>query len=384
MPLTAADIKKAEPRDKLYELPDSEGLVLRVTPAGTRSWCVYYWESGRKRRKTVGRLPAVTLKDARQLRDRLKARTGRTGSLTVAAFADEYLERWAYPMKRSAHLDERMLRRDVLPVIGDRPIELLTRRECVEVLNRIQDRGAHNQAARTKALLGRMLKFAVERDIRPDNPAREIVLRQGPPRDRVLDQAELVAWWGELQRAEVPKLVRLALSLQLATGQRLGEVLTIDARPLRDLDLGNAVWTIPAAKAKNGITHTVPLTRWAQSIIEAAMPGAGRRLLPVTADTVREHMRALVARLEMERATPHDLRRTVATWLGSLGYDRNIQDRILNHKDQSVGGIYDRYSYDAEKRAALQAWADAFAAMTEHGTKTAPRTNTENGARGPR
>jgi integrase len=58
-----------------------------------------------------------------------------------------------------------------------------------------------------------------------------------------------------------------------------------------------------------------------------------------------------------DRPTVHDIRRTVGTMLGKLGFNRLVQDKVLNHKDRGVGGIYDRHSYDREKRAALEAWA---------------------------
>ena len=58
----------------------------------------------------------------------------------------------------------------------------------------------------------------------------------------------------------------------------------------------------------------------------------------------------------LPRTTPHDLRRTAATIISELGFNRLVVDKILNHKDRTVVGIYDRHTYDTEKRQALEAW----------------------------
>jgi len=262
---------------------------------------------------------------------------------------------WAYPYKRSADQDQRILAHDVLPALGERPVARVNRRDCTDVVARIHARGAPDMAARAYALLRRVLEHAVERGLRDDNPARRIPVRQSPARDRVLGRSELATWWRTLHDGATPQSTVLALSLQLATGQRLGEVLGIAPG---DLDLSDRLWTIPRRKAKNGVTHTVPLTDWALAVITRARElwPHSTRLIRTSDDTIRAHMRAVIARAELERATPHDLRRTVATELAALGFSRTIQDRILNHKDASVSAVYDRWTYDAEKREALQAW----------------------------
>jgi len=364
VPLTAAAIKQAAPRASAYELNDSDGLVLRVLPSGTRSWCVYYWERGRKRRATVGRYPDVGLKVARAERDQVKARAAGADAIQMEAFAAEYLATTA-AQKRSTEQDARILHKDIIPVLGDRPVVQITRRECTAVIDRVQQRCASEMAARTHAVLRRLLQVAVERGIREDNPASRMGVRQGEPRDRVLGTAELADWWPRVL-SDAPPAPRLALALVLATGQRLGEVLALEPR---EIDRVDQLWLMPAAKAKNGHAHTVPLTEWATGLIFEARslwPGS-QYVIPVSADTVRTHMHATVAAAEIDRATPHDLRRTVATWLGRLGYNRTVQDKVLNHVDQSVGAIYDRYAYLDEKRAALEAWAERFRQITGGG-----------------
>jgi integrase len=165
----------------------------------------------------------------------------------------------------------------------------------------------------------------------------------------------------------MPDAPRLALTLVLATGQRLGEML--DMAP-EDLELMDGTWIIPADKAKNGYSHTVPLTGWALKIVEEArrLHPDSDRVFPVSADTVRTYMRQAVQAAKLPRTVPHDIRRSVATHLGRLGHNRQVQDKILNHVDRSVGAIYEQYTYDREKRAALEDWAAEFERITSEAT----------------
>lgn len=366
MTLTTDVIREAEPKLHEYALRDGEGLALRVLPSGTKVWSVYYWERGRKRNKSPGRWPDMGIRAARAERDRIKALAAGANAITLEAFAEEYITSWAQPNKDSWREDRRMIDKDIIPELGDRPIVQITRRDCTRVVDRVQKRGAPDMTARTHACLRRLLQYAVDRGIRDDNPASRMGVRQSDARDRVLGSEELVAWWRSLQAEEIPPGPRIALSLVLATGQRPGEVLTMEPK---DIDRIDQLWNIPREKAKNNHAHVVPLTDWAQALIDEArgLWPTARYVIPIAASTMRDWMRASVKAAEIDRATPHDLRRTVATWLGRLGYTGTVQDKVLNHVDQSVGGIYDRYEYLTEKREALEAWRARFREITQRG-----------------
>lgn len=366
MSLTAAQIRSATPQAVPYELTDGGGLVVRVWPSGTKTWCLYHRDHGRSRRVTIGRFPAVGPEWARKERRRLLALAAGADDLTLRSFTPIYIERWAKPEKRSWRYDQQLLERHVLdtkvvprgrrrPVpIGDRPLAQLTRAECAQVTDQIIDRGAPDMAARVHACLRRVLQFAVEREVIDANPAARMGRRQRRPRDRVLGAQEIADWWPHVV-ARVPPAPRIALGLVLATCQRLDEVLRAEAREIDRID---RIWTVPGTKAKNGITHVVPLAPQALALVDEACarwPDSAC-LVPCAADTVRGWMARTVEAAGLDRATPHDLRRTGATELGGLGYDRTVQDKILNHKDRSTSGIYDRYLYLDERRAALEAW----------------------------
>jgi integrase len=398
-------IAALRPKTERYERWEGNGFGIRVSPKGGKAWIWVYHFSGRPRRMTLGTYSPgsrdhlgladarVRLAEAKKLLasgidpGAVKAeqqKAERTAE-TVAELAEAYLDKWARPRKRSAAEDERILRKDVIPAWGKRKAKDIARRDVIALLDAIVDRGSPISANRTLACIRRMFGWALSRDIIPASPC---VAVKAPAkenrRDRVLSADEIAALWRALDRAapsrsrskrdagdlEMSPVIRLALKFQLVTAQRKGEV--IDAE-WADFDLDGRVWTIPAAKAKNGMPHRVPLSPLALALlreIKAATgarpePGSPRWLfpsprkdLPLTRPAVDHAMRNNREKLGTADITPHDLRRTAASHMTSIGISRLVVSKILNHAEPGVTAVYDRHSYDAEKRAALEAWGE--------------------------
>jgi len=363
--LTARKIEQLAPRERTFEISDSIGLALRVTPRGTKAWRCWWTEAGCLRRRTIGRWPEMSAPAARAERDRLRA--AMSGGTTFAAFAELYLAQYARPYKRSAEFDARLLRRHVIPEIGHRPLVALTRFECAEVLDVIRLRGSRDMASRVRSVLRKVLYFAVERGALTVNPAARLHAPQSPARDRVLTADEIAAWFAALEAS--PPAPRRALLLQLLTAARLGEVVGITRG---EIDHRESVWHLPAHRAKTGKARAIPLSPPALAILEPVTRTrvTAGHLLDTNEDACRRHMREAVKRAGLPRATPHDLRRSCATHLAQLGTDRETIDRILGHVDSTVGGRYDRYERQAEQRAALEAWAEKLDAIVAHALTT--------------
>ncbi|HKJ87572.1 MAG TPA: site-specific integrase, partial [Gammaproteobacteria bacterium] len=207
------------------------------------------------------------------------------------------------------------------------------------------------------------------------SPATHIKAAREKARDRVLTREEIRRLFAELDGMNLWPATRNALEFILRTAQRPGEVRAME---WSDLDWGRGLWIIPAEKAKNREAHVVPLPGEALAILDRAAETAWNSpwVFPATMrngclskyalnDAMTRAIdpakrRGLAYRPDaqpiMDRATPHDLRRTAATLITELGFNRLVVDKLLNHKDASVGGVYDRHSYDAEKRQALEAW----------------------------
>ena len=148
----------------------------------------------------------------------------------------------------------------------------------------------------------------------------------------------------------------------MVTAQRKGEVIGAE---WSEFDRENGLWTIPADRAKNAELHAVPLSPLALDVLDAIEANvAGSRYLfpsprgdqPVAAPSVDHAVRNNRDEIGVGDWTPHDLRRSAATRMASLGVDRLVLSKVLNHVDRSVTGIYDTHRYVDEKRAALERW----------------------------
>jgi integrase len=176
------------------------------------------------------------------------------------------------------------------------------------------------------------------------------------PRERVLSEEEIHALWPLFDRLQ-PN-VAAAWRLVLLTAQRPGEVLSMRWRDL-ERDSHGWWWNIPAELTKTNRAHRVPLSPQALAIVEALRPltGSTEWVLASRAEGKRltwlSHSSArLRAWSELPHFTPHDLRRTAATWLGRSGVRPDTIDRLLNHAEGRISRTYNRAGYDMEKRQA--------------------------------
>jgi len=148
--------------------------------------------------------------------------------------------------------------------------------------------------------------------------------------------------------------------LRLLTAQRGGEV---ESMRWLDLDLTNGWWTIPANVAKNGRSHRVPLSSPALGILKVTQENA-RDAVWVFPSPTRKNQHITNVQKAAERVRDlsgvsfvlHDMRRTAASLMTGMGTPRLVVAKILNHVELGVTKVYDRHSYDQEKRKALEAW----------------------------
>ena len=398
MKLTAATVDRIKPTDRRQEIPDAlcKGLYLVVQPTGKRGWQVRYRHGGVHRRMTLGGYPGLSLADARQrARDALAAAgEGRDPAEevraakapkpaddrdSVAAVIALFLRRHASRNRRADDVAA-MFRRDVLPKWGDRRIQDVTRRDVVELLDGIVDRGSPITANRVRAQLNTLFNWAKGRDIVEANPV-DAVRPPAPekPRDRVLDDDEARLFWRACEALGQP--FGPLFQLLLLTGQRRGEVGEMTER-----EIVGDLWTIPAARSKNGDEHPVPLSGAARAVLEGVHRIKNRAgylfttngETPVSGFTrATDRLRAKMAEIaatdagepvEIAPFTLHDLRRTAATGMAGLGFPPHVVEAVLNHRSgtrRGVAGVYNRFNYAEEKRQALEAWARQVLALVE-------------------
>lgn len=361
---------KAPPGGEM-EVQDAKvpGLSVRVSGlTGSKTWTLRYrGRDKRRRRVTLGRYPDVLLAEAR---NRAKRQLGliahgvdpaamladQKTAPTFGELAAEYMERHAKPNKKSWPADASMLARDLLPAWERRPAASISRRDVREMLDGILDRGAPFGANRTRALVSVIFSFALSRDIVELNPVAGVP-RPAPPRSRqrVLTEDEIRLLWVEL--ATAAPLVAAYFRLLLLTAQR-----GIEVRSMRHEDIDGDWWTIPAERSKNGLAHRVPLSPQSLATIRSLAADGSPWVFSSPSDDghlrhVGRTARAIRARVGFD-FVPHDLRRTAATIMTSMGIARLVVSKILNHAEPGVTAVYDRASYDADKRRALTAWGD--------------------------
>lgn len=378
---------QTKPRD-IREKTKS-GFGVTVFPSGKISFIYFYHFEGRKRRMTLGQYPECTLGEARKrhreaLRileieekdpalERKIAKKANKESSTINDLIDEYLEIWAKPRKRSWKEDERFLYKNVKPYWGKLKAKDITKRDVILLLDKIKERGAPIAANRGLACIRRMFSFSVERDILPSSPCTSVKpVAKENQRDRVLSSDEIKILWHALDKSpnkdesshdiKMSDQTKLVLKLQLVLGQRKGEIISAE---WSEIDQTSGLWTIPAEKAKNGQAHRVPLSSLAKKLLEEVkqLSGDSRFLFPaklkdtyITGTSIDHAVRRSTF-TGIKPWTPHDLRRTFASQVTSLGIPRLVVSKILNHVESSVTAVYDRHGYDDEKLNALESWA---------------------------
>ncbi|NJL73326.1 MAG: site-specific integrase [Candidatus Competibacteraceae bacterium] len=165
----------------------------------------------------------------------------------------------------------------------------------------------------------------------------------------------------------------------LLTAQRAGEVAGMR---WCDLDFERAYWTIPAELVKSRRTHVVPLSRQALAIIADRPRFEGCDFVFSARGahgftTLNKLKRALDGKMAFGDWRLHDLRRTAATGMSRLGVSFEVVGKVLGHSQAGVTAVYQRYGHEAEKRAALQAWADHLDRIAAGVTNVVPIRGTE-------
>jgi integrase len=373
--LTAAYADAAEPPKDAAQVDvwDTrlKGFGLRVSRWGRKSWVAMYRHGGRKRRVTIGEYPRLSLADARDMARNILADAAKGGDPATAKLEERkadtfemlaalYIQRYANQHKkpRSVHEDKRIIDRELLPAWRQRKAHDIRRVDVIALLDKIMDRDAPVMANRVKALVSKIFNFALERDIVEVNPAASIASPGAEQkRDRVLSADEVRQIWAAVDKSGGRKAAAL-FKLLLLTAQRKSEVLGMT---WDEVDSDSGWWTIAAERSKNHLAHRVPLTPSAMTILRElqsvnstglVFPG-GKRGQPLA--NVAKPLRQIVSDSGIQFRW-HDLRRTAASHMTGIGVLRLVVSKLLNHVEQSVTAVYDRHSYDAEKRAALLKW----------------------------
>ena len=274
-----------------------------------------------------------------------------------------YLADEAYRHKRSARQEELLLQRHVLPHWRERHTASIAAADVLRIIDGLMDSGTPSSANRLLSLLSQLFLYAIRRGVVRSNPCAGIRRPHAPqPLQRLLSSDELRWVWTGLAD-HVPSVCHDALRFQLVTAQRLSEVAGADCN---EFDLEDASWQLPPNRSKNGKAHMIPLSGLALNIATRRISesSASGPLLPSRRTTEALGYKSIAAAVSASstksgiRFSSRDLRRTAATGMVRLGVSRTVVAKVLNHADSRAIGAYDWHAYDAEKRDALERWAD--------------------------
>ena len=253
------------------------GFAVRVGKTGTRSFTVLYRVGGRPpvRRLTLGRYPTKSLADAREEAKEALAKAERNidpaderratrKAGTFGELVSQYISRYAKRQKRTWREDERLLNKHFASWLR-RPANSITRQNVIAVIEEVADRGTPYAANRCLSVVRKLFKWAVEKGLLDATP----VVNVTPPareteRDRVLSDEEITTLWTAWDKQGWP--FGHVFKLLLLLGQRRSEVAGMK---WSDLDLKNAVWTLPAEATKSRRSHECPLPPLALEIINS-------------------------------------------------------------------------------------------------------------------
>ena len=424
--LNDAKVKAARPQDKAYRLGDSGQLYLQVSPTGGKHWRMNYTygrnPAGKPVQKTLafGSYPAVTLLDARKRRDDAKAmlRDGkdpavekRVAILTRTEANQNTFEvvarRWhalKEPSWNEVHASDviNSLARDVFPHIGDLPITVIKAPKLLEVLQKVEKRGAIETAHRLRQRCSAVFVYGIGGGLCDSDPAAGLAanLKDVPKAkkqpsiiDGKRDQDSRITAVRQLlidcEAERCRATTKLALRFIALTAVRPNELHGARWDEMTGLNGDEPTWTIPGArmkgdkerKAKDGGEHIVPLSAQAVDVLVAVRQLTGRLPLifpgerhlhkPMSENTLR----ALLIRAGYyQRHVPHGFRSAFSTIMneradrewretGHKGAspDRAIIDLMLAHEPQGMSGsesAYNRADYLPRRRELAQEWAD--------------------------
>lgn len=384
-PLSDVQVRNAKPKDKPYKLQDGFGLYLLITPTGGKLWRFDYRFDGKRKTMALGAYPEHTLQDMRKRKDDARklvangadpSEVKKAKKAAIIAETDNSFEVVAreWLSKRKAKWSEvyieevlRRLKYDVFPVFAARQVEDIEAPELLEMLRRIEARGAIETAHRVRTVCSQIFRYAIATGRAKRDPAADLkgalvscVCKHHPA---ITDPKELAPLLLAIDGYKGTFVVRQALRLAPLVFVRPGELRKAE---WAEIDLDNAEWNIPAEKMKMKQPHLVPLSRQAVEIIKELqkVTGGGKYLFPgraskpMSENGVNAALRYLG--YDKETMTGHGFRamaRTIMDEVLHVPVDL-IEHQLAHSVKDPLGRAYNRTKHLEARREMMQQWAD--------------------------
>lgn len=383
--LTDAQIKRLPIPPKTQKRPnvhtDYDALQLHVFNTGRKSWLFNFRWRGKEANLTLGRYPDLSLAEARRKRDEARAmlqqgidpreakkaaKAESEGQNLFCVIAAQWMHSRDHISDSARTRESALLARDINPALGQIPIDQIKARDVLDMARKIEERGAGDMARRAIRLTGQIIRHAIREGLAEHDPTTGKLHEALKPR--------LIRHMARIDRRELPELLHkidhYGGDLQTRLGLQFMNLTFVRTKELRfmewaDLDLGEALWRVPAEKMKMRTPHIVPLSRQALAILEQLRPLTGHQGHVFFNHSTRKpysenaFLTALWRMGYKGRMTGHGFRGLASTILHEQGYMHDAIERQLAHtpRDQ-VSAAYNHAQHLDYRRRMMQEWAD--------------------------
>lgn len=384
MKLNARQVDTAKPREKAYQLADGAGLYPEVVPSGSRYWRMKYRFNGKEKRLAFGVYPAVSLAQARALRDEAKkklaegidpsfakkeeklvrdVRLHNTFQAVALEWHGTKVSRWSEGY--ASDIIE-AFNKDIFPYIGQQPVNEIKPLVLLNVLRRMESRGATEKAKKVRQRCSEVFRYAIVTGRAEYNPAADLTSAMSGHESKhypFLTVEELPDFFKALSGYTGSPLIVLAARLLIFTGVRTGE---LRGAFWSEFDLEKAVWEIPAERMKMKRPHLVPLSTQALEIVQQlkVMSGQYPLVFPGRNDPRKTMSEASINQVFKRigytgKVTGHGFRHTMSTILHEEGFNTAWIETQLAHVDKNaIRGTYNHALYLEGRKEMMQWYGD--------------------------
>ncbi|HHC4558059.1 tyrosine-type recombinase/integrase [Klebsiella pneumoniae] len=384
MKLNARQVDAAKPKEKAYKLADGAGLYLEVVPSGSRYWRMKYRFNGKEKRMAFGVYPAVSLAQARALRDEAKkklaegidpsfakkeeklvrdVRLHNTFQAVALEWHGTKVSRWSEGY--ASDIIE-AFNKDIFPYIGQQPVNEIKPLVLLNVLRRMESRGATEKAKTVRQRCSEVFRYAIVTGRAEYNPAADLTSAMSGHESKhypFLTVEELPDFFKALSGYTGSPLIVLAARLLILTGVRTGE---LRGAFWSEFDLEKAVWEIPAERMKMKRPHLVPLSTQALEIVQQlkVMSGQYPLVFPGRNDPRKTMSEASINQVFKRigytgKVTGHGFRHTMSTILHEEGFNTAWIETQLAHVDKNaIRGTYNHALYLEGRKEMMQWYGD--------------------------
>ncbi len=386
MVLTHFDIKNAKPAEKPYKLFDGGGLYLLVQPSGNKFWRLKYRFLGTERVLSFGAYPLFSLAEMRAKRDEakkliasgtdpnVKKKLDRIAAETAAQntfslIADEFLANMIAKGASAATITKNTwLLKDIAAPIANRPIAEITPAEILDLLKRVEKSGRRETARRLRGTIGAVFRLAIVTMRTTSDPTYALkgaLLRPNTKsRAAITDEKAFGALLRAIDAFDGWPTIGAALKFCALTCARPGEV---RGATRSEINFEKAIWRIPEERTKMRRQHDVPLSRQAIAVLrdiwpmsdygELIFPSIRSNRKPLSENAFNAALRRLG--YGPDEVTAHGFRSSASTILNEHGFNPDVIEAILGHKNENtIRRAYNRATYWSERVALMQKWAD--------------------------